>query len=63
MATAVEYLGHIIDANSLHPSEKKVKTIKEAPTPSNVTELKSFPGLLNYYHKFLPDIATTLAKC
>ena len=61
MVTAVEYLGHIIDANGLHPSEKKVKAIKEAPTPSNVTEFKSFLGLLNYYHKFLPDIATTLA--
>ena len=31
------------------------------PTPTNVTELKSFLGLLNYYHKFLPDLATLLA--
>ena len=59
--SSVEYLGHIIDANGLHPSESKVKAIRDAPTPTNVTELKSFLGLLNYYHKFLPDLSTILA--
>ena len=58
---SVEYLGHIIDSDGLHPSEAKVKAIHEAPTPSNVTELNFFLGLLNYYHKFLPDVATVLA--
>ena len=59
--SSVEYLGHIIDANGLHPSEAKVRAIRDAPSPTNITELKSFPGLLNYYHKFLPNLATTLA--
>ena len=35
----VEYLGDIIDADGLHPTEEKVKAIKEAPKPQNVTEL------------------------
>ena len=42
MTTSVEYLGHVIDANGLHPSSSKVKAIKEAPEPTNNTELKSF---------------------
>ena len=54
-------MGHIIDANGLHPSESKVKAIRDAPMPTNITELKSFLGLLNYYHKFSPDLSTTLA--
>ena len=29
--------------------EEKVKAILNAPQPQNVTELKSFLGLLNYY--------------
>ena len=37
-----------------------MRAIRDAPTPTNVTELKSFLGLLNYYHKFLPDLATLL---
>ena len=59
--SSVEYLGHVIDSEGLHPAESKVRAIRDTPTPTNVTELKSFLGLLNYYHKFLPDLATQLA--
>ena len=37
MAPSVEYLGHRIDAEGLHPTESKVKAIKNAPVPKNVT--------------------------
>ena len=58
---SIEYLGHVIDAQGLHPSPSKTEAIRNAPTPTSVTELKSFLGLLNYYHKFLPNLSTTLA--
>ena len=32
-----------------------------APAPQDVTRLKSFLGLLNYYSKFLPNLSYTLA--
>ena len=57
---SVEYLGHIIDADGLHPSDTKVAAIRDAPEPSNITELKSFLGMLNYYNKFLPNLSTVL---
>ena len=58
--TSVEYLGHVIGEQGLKPTESKVKAIKEAPEPSNVTELRAFLGLLNYYGQFSPNIAATL---
>ena len=61
LAPSVSYLGHIIDATGLHPLPDKVQAIEKAPTPTNVTELKSYLGLLTYYGKFLPDLATHLA--
>ena len=33
----------------------------EVPAPCNITQLKSFLGMLNYYSKFLPNLSTLLA--
>ena len=38
--SSVEYLGHNIDGNGLHPSPRKIKAIQEAPVPKNLTELR-----------------------
>ena len=57
---SVEFLGHQIDAEGVHTSEKKVKAILDAPKPQNVQELRSFLGLLNYYAKFLPNLSSIL---
>ena len=52
------YLGHEIDAQGLHPVAEKVKAVQDAPTPRNVSELKSYLGLLSYYS---PNRSTLLA--
>ena len=41
---------HIIDANGLHPAPDKLKAVKNAPNPQNVTELKAYLGLLTYFY-------------
>ena len=56
----LEYLGHVIDAQGIHSTEEKTQAICDAPTPTNVTELRSFLGILNYYGKFLPNLSTKL---
>ena len=61
MAPSVEYLGHVIDSAGLHPTAAKVKAITQAPAPRNVTELRSFLSLFNYYGRFLPNLPSTLA--
>ena len=48
---SVEYLGHVICAEGLCTSD----------ATQHVTELRSSLGLVNYYGKFLPDLATTLS--
>ena len=58
---SVEYLGHVISAEGLKTSDSKVKAVTNAPIPTNVSELRSFLRLVNYYSKFLPDLASTLA--
>lgn len=60
LRSSVEYLGHVVDEEGIHPTEENVRAIKEAPAPTNVTQLRSFLGLINYYNKFLPNLAATL---
>ena len=48
MCQAVEYLGHQVDADELHTLDKKVVTIKKAPCPRDVQELRSFLGLVHF---------------
>ena len=58
---SIEYLGHIIDKDGLHPTTEKVRAIQEAPQPRNVGELRSFFGIINYYNRFLPNLSAKLA--
>lgn len=57
---SVSYLGFIIDKHGLHPDMSKVEAIVRAPRPTNVTQLKAFLGLINYYGKFVPNLSTLL---
>jgi len=61
LADSVTYLGHCIDSHGLYPVEEKVKALQEVPVPKNVTELKSFLGMLSYYSKFFPNLSSELA--
>ena len=60
LQTTVEYLGHRIDRNGLHPVIEKVNAVVKAPRANNVTELMSYLGLLNYYGHFLSNLSITL---
>ena len=58
---SVDYLGHTISKEGLRTSDAKVEAILQAPAPRDVAELRSFLGLVNYYGKFLPNLATVLS--
>ena len=60
-ADSIEYLGHVIDADGIHPSSRKVQAIKDAPEPKSVFELKSFLELVNYYSKLMCNLSIVLS--
>ena len=61
MVPSVDYLGYVIDSPGLHLHLDKVSAIQQAPTLSNVIQLKSYLGLLSYYRKFIQNLPTLLA--
>ena len=56
----IEFCGHAIDKNGLHETDSKIKAITSMKRPTNKSEIKTFVGMVNYYHKFLPNIASVL---
>ena len=61
IAPEVTYLGQRINQEGIKPVEEKVRAVTDAPSPKNASELKSYLGMINYYQKYLPNLATTLA--
>ena len=51
----------MIDAEGIHSTEDKVRAVLNAPAPHNVQELRSYLGLIHYYHNFLCNLSTLLA--
>lgn len=60
-AEKLEYLGFVIDKVGLHPCGSKVKAIIGAPVPQNVTQVKAFAGLVQYYGKFVPNLSSIMS--
>lgn len=55
--TKIEYLGHIVSEGSVRPNERKLEAVLNAATPRNFAQLQSFLGMINYYAKFIPNLA------
>ncbi|GFR90886.1 transposon Tf2-6 polyprotein [Elysia marginata] len=53
----VVFCGIKVTKDGLHQTIDKVKAVQDAPIPCNKTQLRSFLGLVNYYHKWLQNIA------
>ncbi|XP_046383599.1 uncharacterized protein K02A2.6-like [Ischnura elegans] len=57
---SVDYLGHTISAKGVCPISHKMKAILEAKVPQDVSQVRSFVGMLNFYHRFLPNLSSLL---
>nr|KAG5699460.1 hypothetical protein BaRGS_016306 [Batillaria attramentaria] len=54
---SVEYLGHTLSAEGISKGSK-VEAVLKMPPPMDVSSLKSFLGSVQFYGKFIPNLAT-----
>lgn len=54
--TSIRYLGFVIDKNGRKPDPSKIEAILGMPSPKNMSTLRSFLGLLNYYGTFIKEM-------
>jgi hypothetical protein len=55
-------LGHVISAAGIRADPKKVQAIFDTTAPTNIAELRSFLGMVNYVSKFVPDFANVRSQ-
>ena len=56
-APQVKYLGHVVSKEGLRPDESKVSAVQNFPIPQDLTQLRSFLGLIGYYRRFIKDFS------
>ena len=49
---SVKFAGSIVDENGSRPDPEKVSSIKNFPSPKNITDLRSFMGLTNQFSAY-----------
>ena len=57
---SITFLGHTVNASGILPNTEKTKAVSDFPVPSSVSELQSFLGAVNFYHRFIPGLATIM---
>ncbi|UYV83430.1 K02A2.6-like [Cordylochernes scorpioides] len=56
----ITFLGHLITERGVLPDPDKVQAIREFPSPSSISEVRRFLGMVNFTGKFIPDLSTIL---
>ena len=57
----ITYLGHRINAQGIMPSSDKLDTIMKADSPKNVQQLQAYLGMINFYRKYVQNMAGVLS--
>ena len=56
----LNFLGHKVTGQGIQPMEEKVSVIRDFPQPTSQRKLREFLGLVNFYHRFIPNCSAIL---
>ncbi len=53
LKSSIEFLGHLVDGDSIHTVDSKIVVVQKFPTSKSVENMRSFSGLDGYYRTFV----------
>lgn len=57
----IDFLGHKITKDGARPLPDKVEAVQKFPRPTTIKGLQQFAGMINFYHRFIPDSAKIMS--
>jgi len=57
----LEYLGHVVGKDGIKVDPRKIETVAKWARPKDVSQLRSFLGLCNYFRRFIQGYSTLVA--
>ena len=57
----LKFLGHRVASDGIGPAEDNIKAIRDFPQPVTVKQLMEFNGMVNFYHRFVPNVAKLMS--
>ncbi|KAL5573488.1 hypothetical protein UlMin_023085 [Ulmus minor] len=57
----IQFLGHVVSKDRISVDPAKIDAVSKWPVPTNVTEIRSFLGLVGYYRRFVEGFSTLAA--
>ena len=54
-------LGHVFTPYGIHLDPSRTLSIREFPTPKTAKDIARFLGMVNFFHKFVPNLAQIAA--
>jgi hypothetical protein len=57
----ISFLGHLVSADGVRIDPERTRACRDFPRPRDVKGISRFIGMINFYHKFIPNLADVAA--